>query len=242
MLHVRILPVLMVCCLITLFVKIGDIYTGVITPRGSEPTARASLIGVPAVVAQETEEDLPSLDEDLPLDDDLDFNFDEDQSLDGEEDLTGLDDGAAGADFGVDPTLFTQEEIDLLQNLAARREVINDREAELDQRESILAAAEARIDRKINEIKSLKAHIEDLIREKEKEEEEKILKLVKVYESMKPKQAAVIWNELDMPILLEVATRMREVKAADVMARMSPERARELTGELARRQEIGELP
>ena len=242
MLHVRILPVLMVCCLITLFVKIGDIYTGVITPHGSETAARASLIGVPAVVAQETEEDLPSLDEDLPPDDELDFNFDEDQSLDGEEDLTGLDNGAVGADFGVDPTLFTQEEIDLLQNLAARREVINDREAELDQRESILAAAEARIDRKINEMKSLKTHIEDLIREKEQDEEEKILKLVKVYESMKPKQAAVIWNELEMPILLEVATRMREVKAADVMARMSPERARELTGELARRQEIGELP
>ena len=240
MLHVRILPVLMVCCLITLFVKLGDIYTGVTALRSAKTPPQTALVGVPAAVAQEMEEDLPALGEGTALDEEL--NFDEDLPAEGEEDLDGSGEGGGDINFGVDPTLFTQEEIDLLQNLAARREVISDREAELDQRESILAAAEARIDRKINEIKALKTHIEDLIREKDKKEEEKILKLVKVYESMKPKQAAVIWNDLDMLILLEVATRMREVKAADVMARMSPERARELTGELARRQEIGELP
>lgn len=237
MLQLRILPVLMVCSLITLFVKLGDIYTGVSSFHRGQTTP---LVGVPAAVAQETEDDLPAPDDGSALDEEL--SFDEDLPADGQEDLTGLEDGTTDVNFGVDPTLFTQEEIDLLQNLAVRREVISDREAELDQRESILAAAEARIDRKINEIKSLKTHIEDLIREKDRKEEEKILKLVKVYESMKPKQAAVIWNELEMPILLEVATRMREVKAADVMARMSPERARDLTGELARRQEIGELP
>jgi flagellar motility protein MotE (MotC chaperone) len=237
MTQVRLLPVLMICCLLMLlFFKVNNIFVGLTTDRPDSQTS-TSLVGVPSAVAQEAGEEDLLPEDDLGLEDDP---FADEPGLDDPDLADAVATGGAG--FGSDPTLFTQEEIDLLQNLAQRREVINDREAELDQREAFLAAAEARIDRKIDEMASLKDHIEDLIRAKEEGEEEKLSKLVKVYESMKPKQAALIWNNLEMPILLEVATRMREVKAADVMARMTPERARELTAELARREEIGSLP
>ena len=50
---------------------------------------------------------------------------------------------------------------------------------------------------------------------------------------MKPRDAAVIFNDLDLPVLLPVLDRMKEAKAAPVLAAMHPERARQVTSELA---------
>ena len=144
--------------------------------------------------------------------------------------------------LGGDPTLFTQEEIDLLQNLSVRRSELDRKEQRLDERESLLAAAEARIDAKIEEMKSLKTAIEGLVETKEEQENERITKLISVYEKMKPKDAARIWNDLDMDILLQVALGMREANTAAVLAEMSADRARALTTELAYKQDINMLP
>ena len=57
--------------------------------------------------------------------------------------------------------------------------------------------------------------------------------LVKVYETMKPKDAATIFNELSMPVLLQVLDRMKDTKTASIMAAMNPEKARDVTAELA---------
>jgi flagellar motility protein MotE (MotC chaperone) len=51
---------------------------------------------------------------------------------------------------------------------------------------------------------------------------------------MKPRDAALIFNELDMQVLLQVVDRMKEAKAAAVMAAMQPDKARQVTTELAR--------
>ncbi|MCZ6722083.1 MAG: hypothetical protein O7A65_11160 [Proteobacteria bacterium] len=63
--------------------------------------------------------------------------------------------------------------------------------------------------------------------------------LVKIYQNMKPKDAARIFNELDFDVLVEVLERMRETSAAPILARMDSERAKALTLELAER---GRLP
>lgn len=144
--------------------------------------------------------------------------------------------------FGGDPTMFTQEEIDLLQNLSARRAELDKRAQQLDERESILAAAEKRIDTKVGEMKKLQAAIEQLVKKKDKEEQDRYKKLITVYEKMKPKDAARIWNDLDMSILLEVAQGMREASTAAILAQMSPDRARALTTELAHKQDLNDLP
>jgi flagellar motility protein MotE (MotC chaperone) len=144
--------------------------------------------------------------------------------------------------LGGDPTLFTQEEIDLLQNLSVRRGELDRKEQRLDERESLIAAAEARIDAKIEEMKSLKTAIEGLVETKEAQEDDRIKKLISVYEKMKPKDAARIWNDLDMDILLQVALGMREANTAAVLSQMTPDRARALTAELAYKQDINMLP
>ena len=137
-----------------------------------------------------------------------------------------------------DPTLLTQTEIDLLQQLAERREALDARAREMEMREAMLQAAESRIDKKVEELKTLQDTIEDLIATYDEEQEAKVASLVKIYENMKPKDAARIFEQLDMDTLLMVAERMKERALAPIMADMDPGRARDITVDLARRQQL----
>ncbi|MCW8951903.1 MAG: hypothetical protein OQK23_05305, partial [Rhodospirillales bacterium] len=137
-----------------------------------------------------------------------------------------------------DPTLFTQSEIDLLQQLAVRREEIDKRSSEINMREGLLQAAESRINKKLDELKKLQATIEGLIKTHDQQQEVKMASLVKIYENMKPQDAARIFEELDMETLLMVAERMKERKLAPVMAKMNPGKAKEMTVELARMRDL----
>ncbi|MFQ5763426.1 MAG: MotE family protein [Rhodospirillales bacterium] len=137
-----------------------------------------------------------------------------------------------------DPTLLTQSEIDLLQQLAERRRVLESREQELEIRTGLLSAAETRIDKKVEELKVLRETISGLIKTFDEQQDAKLLSLVKIYENMKPKDAATIFEDLEMDTLLEVAERMKERKLAPIMAKMNPEKAREVTVELARLRQL----
>ncbi len=133
-----------------------------------------------------------------------------------------------------DLTLLTQTEIDLLQLLADRREVLEEREQELDMRSGLLSAAESRIDKKVVELKLLQSTIQKLIKTHDEQQDAQMQSLVKIYENMKPKDAARIFEELDMDTLLLVVERMKERKLAPVMASMDPSKAKEITVELTR--------
>ncbi len=139
----------------------------------------------------------------------------------------GLDRGAPSFDV----TDVSASEIELLESLVARREALEARARELDMREKLLAAAEQRVDAKITELKKIEATVGKVINERE---ESKIRSLVKIYESMKAKDAARIFNQLDEGVLLSVIERMREAKAAEIIAQMSGDKARVVTGKLAR--------
>ncbi|MEZ5669597.1 MAG: hypothetical protein R3F55_19585 [Alphaproteobacteria bacterium] len=131
--------------------------------------------------------------------------------------------------------IYTAEEIAVLQALAVRRDQLAEREAAVEARERQLAAAEARIDQKIVELTDLQARIEALLNDYDAQEDEQLMSLVRIYETMKPKDAAPIFNELEMDILLEIIARMSNIRSAPILARMDPARAQEVTEELARR-------
>jgi flagellar motility protein MotE (MotC chaperone) len=139
----------------------------------------------------------------------------------------------------VDPTLLTPAEIDILQQLAVRRDQLDAREKEIQMRTGLLNAAEERINKKIAELQTLRVTIDGLIKKFDAQQDAKLKSLVKIYENMKPKDAAKIFEELEMDTLLEVAERMKERKLADILAKMPPERAREVTVEL---RQLRELP
>jgi flagellar motility protein MotE (MotC chaperone) len=138
----------------------------------------------------------------------------------------------------ADPLSYTDEEIELLQSLAKRRDELDAREQGLGEREALIAATEKRIDDKLVELKQVQTQIEGLVEQHDTEQESQLGSLVKIYENMKPKDAAQIFEELEMDVLLDVVERMKERKVAPVLALMNPEKAREVTLELAQRREL----
>ena len=133
----------------------------------------------------------------------------------------------------TDAQRFTQSEIDLLENLSKRRDELDKREKEIEIKAKVLEATDKRIADKITEMKALEAQLSKVVSQYDEKQNAQIASLVKIYESMKPQQAAAIFNELDLPILLDVIDRMSERKVAPVLALMDPKKARDVTQELA---------
>lgn len=128
---------------------------------------------------------------------------------------------------------FTQNEIDLLENLSKRRDELDQREKDLVIKSKVLEATEKRINDKLSEMKTLQSDLTKVVAQYNDKQDSQIKGLVKIYENMKPGDAANIFNEMDMPILLEVINKMSERKVAPVLAAMSPSKARDVTQELA---------
>ncbi|HSA82484.1 MAG TPA: hypothetical protein VLE23_16830 [Geminicoccaceae bacterium] len=123
----------------------------------------------------------------------------------------------------------------LLHQLAARRAALDQRARRLDQREALIKTAAAGLEAQIAGLAELRAEITAAVERDDAAEEGKLTSLVKIYETMKPKAAAEIFNRLEMPVLIRVVERMREAKSANVLARMDPIKAKQVTTELARR-------
>ncbi|MGH7035815.1 MAG: MotE family protein [Stellaceae bacterium] len=135
----------------------------------------------------------------------------------------------------VDPQSLSPSEIGVLQQLSQRRAALDQRASELDQREIVLQAAEKRIDEKIAKLQDLQKSIAVDVHQRNAEEDARLQSLVKIYEAMKPKDAAQIFDQLSMPVLLSVLKRMKELKTAPILAAMDTGRAKAVTTALAER-------
>jgi flagellar motility protein MotE (MotC chaperone) len=133
------------------------------------------------------------------------------------------------------PPPMTDGEKAVLLELRARREQLDARDAALTGRESMLAAAEKKLAAQLGELQALQQRLEALDASRKQQESAAWQGLVKVYESMKARDAAAIFNDLDMPVLLSVIDRMKETKAAAILAAMLPDKARDVTTQLAQK-------
>jgi flagellar motility protein MotE (MotC chaperone) len=136
------------------------------------------------------------------------------------------------AENGINPFDYSDSEIELLQSLAERRAELDKRESGIAEREALIAAAEMRVDEKLADLKQVEASIQAAMSAQQATNEQ-MASLVKIYETMKPKDAARIFDQLDFPVLVEVVSRMREMKSAPVLAAMDPEKAKLVTVALA---------
>jgi flagellar motility protein MotE (MotC chaperone) len=123
----------------------------------------------------------------------------------------------------------------VLERLQERRQELDSRARELEIRESLLKAHEQRIEAKVEELKGVETRITAANRQKDDADAQRFKSIVTMYENMKPKDAAKIFDRLDMTVLLDVASHMKPQKMSDVMAQMQPDNAEKLTVELARR-------
>lgn len=116
--------------------------------------------------------------------------------------------------------------------LAERRALARQREA-LNVRQLAVDVAEKRLRKLVDELSALKRDIDARLAELEAGDEERLARLVKLYEKMRPKDAARIFDDLDFEVLVPLALAMNERKLAPIVAAMTPEVARKLTGEVA---------
>ncbi len=118
--------------------------------------------------------------------------------------------------------------------LRARREALEERERSIATREALLAVAEQRLAARLAELTALQGRLEQADVDAREREESHWRTMAKLYETMRPREAAAVFNELDLPVLVQVVERMNDRKAAPVLGAMLPDRVRQLTVELAR--------
>lgn len=212
----KIIPILILVAFLSFIVRLGDIWVEVKTPQ-------QVLSG--AVMA-----------ETKPKDDHAD--------VDVPEGLPENEPAPLPADDWADPETidmqFSQTQRLVLDELKERRASLDSRESRIQQREALMKVTEQRIEEKIEELDSIRVEIKELLGEQSEEEEARLQSLVKIYSGMKPKDAAAIFDNLDMDILLQVMARMSERKSAPIMAAMNIPKAQELTTLLAEQRKLPE--
>ncbi|MBR1605233.1 MAG: hypothetical protein IJ660_03910 [Alphaproteobacteria bacterium] len=129
-------------------------------------------------------------------------------------------------------TSFTPAEVLILQELAERREALDLRSAEIDKKALQLKVSEREIDKQLKQLQEYEQKLKTLIQEYNAKEKEKIASLVKVYTSMKPKDAARIFETLDLEVTVALLKEMKPSASSAILAQITPAKAKAITDKI----------
>jgi flagellar motility protein MotE (MotC chaperone) len=155
------------------------------------------------------------------------------------EPAAGPADGAAAPPLaGSTARDGTPWRIEALEAIAAeldrRRAALTAREQALALREAAVKLAEERLGEDVQVLEKGKAELEERLGALSRDGAARTAQLVKIYEAMKAKSAATVFETMEPDMLLPIVKGMRDTKVAAIVAEMTPEKARMLTAELAR--------
>lgn len=240
--NVRILPLLVIAGFCLLVLKsMGLVFTGGYVLSGSAPASAqnaADARPAPEETAQNTpaeenaSEQTPPASEqaaneraDTPAPQDA-----EPKPAAGRKDASKTDvDGPV-----LDPaSRKTKAERAILEGLANRRKELDKRARELELRENLLKAAQKRVEAKIAELKAIESRIEGELKKRDDGRKAEYQRLVQMYSNMKPKDAARIFDRLDMNVLTGLVRHMKPRVMSAILAAMKPAAAERLTLEIA---------
>ncbi len=146
-----------------------------------------------------------------------------------------------GAPSALSPQEAQTPEGALYEQLSGRRAQLDKRAKELDAREALIKIAEARVDQKFKEMETLRAQIQTLLGQANASQQAQLENLVKIYEIMKPKEAAKIFETLEMPVLLGVVQRMKPARTAAILGEMDPQKAKDITTALTKQNQLPQV-
>jgi flagellar motility protein MotE (MotC chaperone) len=142
----------------------------------------------------------------------------------------------AGSAIPLEPgRIASPGERAVLERLQSRRQELDTRNRELEMRENLLKAAEKRLEDKVGELKDTESRVNTAMGTRDKMEAQRFKSIVSMYENMKAKDAARIFDRLDMKILVDVSTQINPRKMSEILGQMSSDAAERLTVELANR-------
>lgn len=206
--NIRILPVFIFIAALTLSVRINNVYDEIKNTRSHSVSITQSNAFAEDRLSQDTAELNKILER------------------------TDKNGSSVRADSNQKNNNFTQSEIMILQELAERREALDLRSREIDKKAVQLKVAENEIDKKLKQLQEYETKLRKLIKEYNAQEREKISSLAKLYASMKPKDAARIFNTLDLDIGAALINEMKPSASSAILSQMQAEKAKAITDEL----------
>ena len=241
--HFRIIPILVFVAMLSFSVRLIEVFQGLDDFSG----AAYAVEKVDSDMAHKEDHDkkMDSKSMDSMGADDLGENFFSDETVwntDVKPDLGLEGDFPNWRDSTDEDVAYENSRMEVFKDLSARRQSIEKKERELETRMALLKAAEQELNQKYNELSRLRKELEGLLVQQSEEEKERTKSLVKIYEGMKPKDAARIFNTLDLDILVDVVAQMSERKLSPILAAMNAERARTITIMLAEQKQLPSLP
>lgn len=111
---------------------------------------------------------------------------------------------------------------ELLARLREREAQLDARAERIADRESLLAAAEAKVESQLEALKAQEESLAATIAQADRAAEKDIARLVSLYEAMKPKEAARILQSMEVTFAAGILARMNEKAAGHALAGMSP--------------------
>lgn len=127
-------------------------------------------------------------------------------------------------------------EIDaVLAALALKEDRLNEQEAELVRRQVAISDAETRIERKLAELSAAEERFREVLALAEGAAENDVERLTRVYENMKPKEAARLFETMAPGFAAGFLGRMSPEAAAGILAGLTPEAAYSVSAILAGR-------
>lgn len=137
----------------------------------------------------------------------------------------GVPDNASDMAVTHEMSMSDQQIAEVLEAFQTRENRLDQREAALEDRMVALRVADQQVSAKLEELQQAETALRQTIVLAETASESDIDRLTKVYESMKPKQAAALFQEMDPNFAAGFLGRMRPEAAAAVMAGLSPDAA-----------------
>lgn len=119
----------------------------------------------------------------------------------------------------------SEDDLDHLKKLSARQKELDSREAELVKQEEELQKEKTDLERRLKELEEMRSKISTALEDKVKVDDQKVDTLVQVYSTMKPPQAAKIFESLDEDLAVEILGRMKKKNAAEIMNLLKAEKA-----------------
>ncbi len=237
--HFKILPLMIIVAMLAFSLRLAEVISGVSNFSGAAYAENAS--------SQKEKRKLPPPKGGLTFAQENDDKTENDDNAEktSEEKKTKIEDVENDVDWRdatEEDISYTNIRMKIFDDLSKRRKKIENKEKELITREALLKAVEREINQKNQELSQLRTEIEQLLETQSKEEENQILSLVKIYEGMKPKDAARIFDTLDLDVLVAVMSRMSERKLSPILAKMNPERARTVTIMLIEQKQLPSMP
>lgn len=117
------------------------------------------------------------------------------------------------------------DDSDYIYKLTERKKALDLREEELSKKAAEIEAQKVLVEKKLTELEEYRIKISTMLQDRIKADDAKVETLVQVYTSMKPSQAAKIFETMDEDLVIDILSRMKKKSAAEILNLIKTEKA-----------------